>query len=163
MYYAVVTTLMFAFPLGSVAIEATATRSALGAALIGKWFVFWAVGLRLFMAGARQILQPEYTANVILGLKISESLLLVRELGFANLALGFVGLLSLLFPAWRLPVALAGGLFYGLAGANHVLQPIRNQLENVAMASDLFVSLILLSVCAVAGFQAWSGHRMNAA
>jgi hypothetical protein len=162
MYYAVVATLMFAFPLLSIAIETATGRSALGAALIGKWFVFWSVGIRLFLAGARQVLQPEYTANVILGLEHDESLLLVRELGFANLALGLVGMLSLLLPAWRLPVALAGGVFFGLAGLNHVVQAHRNQLENVAMASDLFVSLILLAVVAVIGLQLWSS-RMNAA
>lgn len=156
MYYAVVATLMFLFPLASIAIEGAGGRAALGAALVGKWFVFWSVGLRLLMAGVRQVLQPEYTANVILGLESSESLLLVRELGFANLALGLVGISSLPFPGWRLPVALAGGVFYGLAGANHVLQPHRNQLENVAMTSDLFVAAILLSVCAIAGLQAWS-------
>jgi hypothetical protein len=149
MYYAVVATFMFAFPLLSIAIETAAGRPALGAALIGKWFVFWSVGIRLFTAGARQVIQPEYSANVILGLNNVESLLLVRELGFANLALGLVGMLSLLFPAWRLPVALSGGVFFGLAGVNHVLQAHRNQLENVAMVSDLFVAVILLTVFAL--------------
>ena len=162
MYYVIVATLMFAFPLLSIGIETTAGRSALGAALIGKWFVFWSVGIRLFTAGARQVLQPEYTANVILGLESHESLLLVRELGFANLALGLVGISSLLFPLWRLPVALAGGVFFGLAGVNHVLQAHRNQLENVAMASDLFVSLILLAVVAVIGLQVWSSRTNEA-
>jgi hypothetical protein len=163
MYYAVVATLMFAFPLLSVAIEAIAGRSPFSAALIGKWFVFWSVGIRLFTAGVRQILQPEYTAHVILGLENDESLLLVRELGFANLALGLVGMLSLVFPTWRLPVTLAGGVFFGLAGVNHVLESHRNQLENVAMASDLFVSAILLMVCFVTGLHAWSSRRVNAA
>lgn len=157
MYFAVVATLMFAFPLLSVAVEAGAARSALDAALVGKWFVFWAVGIRLFLAGARQILQPEYTAHVILGLESGESLLLVRELGFANLALGLVGTLSLWLPTWRLPVALAGGVFYLLAGVNHVLQPHRNRLENVAMSSDLFVAIALLSVCLAAALRLRSG------
>jgi hypothetical protein len=57
-----------------------------------------------------------------LDIKTDESLLLVRELGFANLALGLSGLFSLAFPAWRVP-ALAGGVFYGLAGGNHFLHP----------------------------------------
>lgn len=79
MYYAVVATLMFAFPLLSVAFETVTGRSVPGAALIGKWFVFWSVGIRLLLAGARQVIQPEYTANVILGLKSDESPLLVRD------------------------------------------------------------------------------------
>ena len=30
--------------------------------LVGKWFVFWAVGARLFIAGIRQVIQPAFTA-----------------------------------------------------------------------------------------------------
>ena len=154
MYYAVVATLMFGFPLLSIGIEAAIQGTALAAPLICKWYVFWAVGVRLFTAGLRQILQPEYTANVILGLKSSESLLLVRELGFANVAMGAIGILSLPFPTWRLPAALAGGVFYALAGINHALQAHRNRLENVAMVSDLLVAAILLAVCGISSFQA---------
>lgn len=154
MYYVVVATLMFAFPLLSIGVEASTTSAVVGAALIGKWFVFWAVGWRLFLAGMRQIVQPGYTARVILGLKHEESQVLVRELGFANVAFGAIGILSLFVPSWRLAAALAGGIFYGLAGINHVRQSHRNKLENVAMVSDLFASLVLLWVsvsAAVAG------------
>lgn len=108
------------------------TSAVVGATLIGKWFVFWAVGWRLFLAGMRQIVQPGYTARVILGLKHDESQILVRELGFANVAFGAIGILSLFVPSWRLAAALAGGIFYGLAGINHVRQSHRNKLENVA-------------------------------
>lgn len=102
MYYAIVATLMFAFPLISIGVEASLTGETVGAALIGKWFVFWAVGWRLLLAGIRQIVQPAYTARVILGFKSDESLLLVRELGFANAALGLVGIVSLFVPSWQL-------------------------------------------------------------
>jgi hypothetical protein len=61
---------------------------------------------------------------------------------------------SLLAPSWRLAAALAGGVFYGLAGVNHLLQSHRNRLENVAMASDLFVSLVLLWVSVSAALNA---------
>jgi hypothetical protein len=44
------------------------------------------------LAGLRQMFQPRYTAQVILSLKSEESLILVRELGFANFAIGLVGL-----------------------------------------------------------------------
>jgi len=78
MYYGIVATLMFAFPFLSIAGEVATLGASISAALIGKWFVFWAVGGRLLLAGARQIVQPAYTAKVILGLKGDESLLLVR-------------------------------------------------------------------------------------
>ncbi|HTP73266.1 MAG TPA: DUF6790 family protein [Burkholderiaceae bacterium] len=111
MYYAIVATLMFAFPLVAVGFEASQANNTLTAVLVAKWFAFWSVGWRLFLAGTRQVLQPSYTAKVILGFKGEEALLLVRELGFANLALGVVGIASLFVASWQLAVALAGGIF----------------------------------------------------
>lgn len=145
MYYAVVVLTMFALPVLSVFVDAHAAGSSIDLLLIGKWFTFWAVGVRLLLAGLRQVIQPRYTANEILGLKGEDSLLLVRELGFANLAIGLIGLLSVLIPNWGGAGGLAGGIFYGLAGVNHIFQPHRNRLENVAMISDLFAALVLLS------------------
>jgi hypothetical protein len=153
MYYAIVIALMFVLPLCSIAFGVWHTGASVSAALMAKWFVFWSVGWRLFLAGARQILQPAYTAKVILGLKGDDSLLLVRELGFANLALGITGIASLFVPSWQLAVALAGGVFYGLAGVNHVLQQHRGRLENVAMLSDLSIAIVLLG--AFAGAELW--------
>ena len=148
MYYIVVATFMFALPLLSIAAEAATSHAAAGALLVCKWFVFWAMGWRLLLAGIRQIVQPAFTARAILGLKHEESHLLVRELGFANVAMGLLGVASLLQPGWRVGAALTGGVFYAFAGANHVLQAHRNRLENVAMLSDLFVAAVLLGTCA---------------
>lgn len=146
MYYGLVAALMFALPLLSVGSEAAWSGAVLGPALIAKWFAFWSVGLRLLLAGVRQIVQPTYTAKEILGMSSGESVLLVRELGFANAAMGTVAVVSMLMPSWRLAASLTGGVFYVLAGANHVLQPHRNKLESVAMISDLFVGVVLLGV-----------------
>jgi hypothetical protein len=145
MYYAVVATFMVVLPLLSIFIEAGTSHAALGALLACKWFVFWAMGWRLLLAGIRQIAQPAFTAREILGLKGEESHLLVRELGFANVAMGLLGVASLAQPGWRAGAALTGGAFYALAGANHVLRAHRNRLENVAMLSDLFVAAVLLA------------------
>jgi hypothetical protein len=35
--------------------------------LVGHWFVFWGVGIRLGLAGLRQFLQPSFTARDIFG------------------------------------------------------------------------------------------------
>lgn len=147
MYYAIVFLLMLALPGLSIFIEASSAGAPAFVVLIAKWFVFWAVGMRLFLAGARQTVQPKYTAEVILGLKSSDALIVVRELGFANLAIGALGLVSLAVAEWRLAAALVGGLFYGFAGVNHALQPHRNRLETVAMVSDLLAAAILLGLC----------------
>ncbi|MFM9924498.1 DUF6790 family protein [Variovorax sp. H27-G14] len=143
MYYAVVLLFMFVLPIASITGDWAVALAPFGAALVLKWYVFWAVGWRLFLAGTRQILQPEYTARQILGHKGDESIVLVRELGFANVSIGLVALISLASPSWRIPAAVAGGLFYLLAGANHMRQRHRNRLENVAMASDLIAGVVL--------------------
>lgn len=147
MYYAIVATFMLLLPLLCISVESLFLGTSFDAALVTQWFAFWAVGWRLLLAGCKQIVQPRYTAREILGLKADESLILVRELGFANVALGLVGVLSLWLPAWRLAGAFAGGVFYGLAGVMHARQSHRNRLENVAMVSDLGASLVLLGAC----------------
>jgi hypothetical protein len=152
MYYAIVAATMLVLPALSVAIQASAHGAAFNPWLVAKWFTFWAVGVRLFLAGLRQTIQPRYTANIILGLKSDESLFLVRELGFANLAIGSIGLLSLPLPGWLSAASLAGGLFYALAGLGHVFSSSRNRLENVAMISDLMAGAILIFlVVAISG------------
>jgi hypothetical protein len=150
MYYLIIAAFMFALPLLSVAVELMVTNVSdvsIGAAVVCKWFAFWSVGWRLSLAGVKQIVQPQYTAHTILGLKNGESLILVRELGFANVALGLLGVLSFLVPSWRVGAALVGGVFYALAGGNHVLQIHRNRHENVAMVSDIFAAMVLLGAC----------------
>jgi hypothetical protein len=151
MYVLIVVALMAVFPIVSIAVQLLsfghgASDAAAIIPIIGKWYVFWAVGVRLFIAGLRQIVQPRFTAQTILGLKSEESLMLVRELGFANTALGSVGLASIFAASWVLPIAVAAAIFYGLAGINHVLHGPRNKLQNVAMVSDCFAALILAIV-----------------
>ena len=145
MYIVVVGALIFVLPFVSVVSEMASQGVPLSLALIGKWFAFWSVGVRLLSAGIKQAVQPAYTARVILGLKSDEVLLVIRELGFANMAIGIVGVASLLLPAWLPAAALAGGLFYGLAAVNHALQAHRGRHENIAMGSDAFASVVLLA------------------
>jgi hypothetical protein len=101
----------------------------------------------LSLAGLRQIIQPRYTAETILGIKGDESLFFVRELGFANVAMGSVGTASLLVPSWVTPAAMLGAIYYGLAGVNHCFHKDRNALQNVALVSDLFAAAVLATCC----------------
>ena len=70
MYLIAVILLLFIFPAASVLIDML--RAGSGAdwmLLVGKWFVFWAVGVRLFIAGLRQVFQPQFTAETIFEIK----------------------------------------------------------------------------------------------
>lgn len=146
MYFLTVALLMFVLPIGSILVEILVMKSPLGIfALVGKWFVFWSVGLRLFLTGLRQTLQPRFTAETILGIKATESLQVVQELGFANISIGTLGIISMFSSNWVMPAAVAGCLFYGSAGIRHLVRRDRNKLENIAVVSDLFVCAVLLA------------------
>jgi|SRR5580658_1770293 hypothetical protein len=143
MYFAIVGLTMFLLPVTSVLTEHALVPGESVIYLIGRWFVFWGVGVRLTLAGLRQFFQPAFTATEIFHMSSEEALPLVRELGVANVATGTVGLLSLAFTGFILPIALSAGIFYGVAGVRHAFERSRTLNETVAMASDLFLFLVL--------------------
>jgi hypothetical protein len=144
MYFATVLLLMLVLPVGSVVADhAMAASAAPWLLLLGKWFVFWSVGVRLVVAGGRQLFQPRFTAKEIFGIASDDPLPLVQELGVANLAVGIVAALSLAFPRFVLPMAIVGAIFYGLAGIRHLRDAHRNAKQNLAMVSDLFAAVVL--------------------
>ena len=147
MYYVLVAVTMVVAPLMSIAAEYP-NITGLGSFIViaTKWFAFWAVGVRLLLAGLSQIIKPGFTLKGILGVDAPGAHVVVQELGFANVSLGLAGLLSILFSIWALPVAFIGGLFLGLAGINHLMRPHRTMHENVAMVTDLWAAAILLAV-----------------
>ena len=146
MYILMVICLMLIFPTLSILIEGVFLHSTLGwVVIVARWFVFWMVGIRLFIAGARQALNPRFTAVDIFHFKSEEPLAVIRELGFANLALGITGMLSLFQTGWLFPVIAAGTVFYGLAGFAHVNQTDQSRNEKVALISDLFAFAVLLA------------------
>jgi len=118
--------------------------------LVGKWFVFWSAGIRLSGAGLRQFFQPRFTVEDIFGIRNDGALPFVRELGIANFATGTVGVLSIMQSSFILPVAIIAALFFGIAGIRHVTDKHRNLKQNLAMATDLFVSLVFIGYIAYA-------------
>lgn len=143
-YFISVTVLTFILPAACATIESVVNDISLSFPLLGKWFIFSAVGLRLFIAGIRQIAKPELTVKQIFGIDSQESFPIMREVGFSNLCFGLVGILSLFFPAWRIVSAFSSGLYYGLAGALHFLKKDSNVNERFAMITDLVIFVLLL-------------------
>jgi hypothetical protein len=152
MYFLSILFLMGILPVGSIAAEYLYHASPL-LPLVGKWFVFWGAGIRLTLAGARQIFQPRFTAEKIFQTKSEAVLPFVSELGVANLAHGIVGLAVLFRTDFILPVALMAAIFYGVAGIRHASDGPRSGNQNIAMVSDLLISLVYLaySVAALRG------------
>jgi hypothetical protein len=118
--------------------------------LIGKWFAFWAGGVRLFIAGVRQIVQPRFTSQGIFGIASDDPLPFVRELGMANVAMSTLCLASVAVPTFLLPAALVSGLYYAFAGIFHVVRARHGWHETVAMVSDFYLAVALL------GYVGWA-------
>ncbi|HEY6608935.1 MAG TPA: hypothetical protein VI277_07065 [Candidatus Limnocylindria bacterium] len=146
MYYVMVLGLTVALPLVSTMIELAVGGS--GASLLavaGKWWVFWGIGGRLLVAGISQVLRPGFTVHNILGYDDEGATHVVQELGYANVAIGAAGILSLPFPVLAPGAAIVGGLFMALAGIRHVTKSGKEARELVATVTDLLVGAIALA------------------
>jgi hypothetical protein len=143
MYLYAVIRLMLVFPVACVLIETLLNSPTPLFDLVRKWFVFWATGVRLFVAGIMQTTRPQFTSASIFGISDPAAHAIVREVGFGNLAMGTLGLCTLVKPEWQLPAALVGGLYYGLAGAGHAMRGERNAKEQLALVTDLAAFALL--------------------
>lgn len=137
--------LLLVFPIGCLAVDALVFNDGASAlmALVGKWFTFWAVGVRLLVAGLTQLVRPHITAKTVFGAKGSPAHALVREVGCANLAFGTLGVASLTMSSWIVPAALAGGFYYGLTTLGRLIRGHKSDGEQVVLAMDLFVFAVL--------------------
>jgi hypothetical protein len=143
-YLIVVSVLTFIFPIIAFIIEHLINNTTLTFALFGKWFIFSAVGLRLFLAGIRQTTKPSFTAKEIFHINNPDSFPIILELGFANLCFGLVGIVSLFKPEWRVVSAFASGLYYAFAGLMHLIKKPAGINEKFALWTDLIIFIILL-------------------
>jgi len=143
-YIISVSILTFIIPAIGFMADHFVTETALSFNLFSKWFIFSAVGLRLFLAGLKQVKDPAFTAKQIFHLDSPDSFPILRELGFANICFGLVGIVSLFRPEWRVVSAFASGLYYGIAGIQHGLKKISGINEKFALWTDLLIFGLLL-------------------
>ncbi|MFT3822766.1 MAG: hypothetical protein QM731_02555 [Chitinophagaceae bacterium] len=144
-YITAVSFLTFLLPVIATAIEAFAYSQPFTFGLFGKWFIFSAVGIRLLAAGTKQVKDPAFTAKQIFHIENAEVHPIVRELGFANLCFGLLGILSVWMPQWRVASAFASGIYYGLAGLLHLLKKPAGVNEQFALITDMIIFGILLA------------------
>lgn len=134
--------LLFILPLLSISGDHFIEKEVIDWQLIFKWFIFWTIGIRLFTAGIKQASDPAYTGTKIFKFRHKESYVVIRELGFANIALGVMGILSLINNDWRIMAAICGGLFFGLAALQHSTRKPDTQNEWIALLYDFAVFLL---------------------
>ena len=139
-----VSAITFLFPVVSAFVEIIISNQPPSFALFGKWFIFFAVGIRLLLAGIRQTVNPAFTAKEIFHIETTDSFPIIRELGFANICFGLIGLISLFMPQWRIVSAFGSGLYYGLAGLEHFLKKPAGANEKFALVTDIIIFILLL-------------------
>ena len=142
-YLITVVAFMLFLPLLSFGVDYFRNDQEAIVSLLGKWFIFWAIGVRLFSAGIKQVIDPAFTAQSIFHLTDKDAFVIVKELGFANICTGCLGIISLFIPSWRIPTAFAGSLYLGIAGINHIIKKPDGINEMIAMISDLFIAIVM--------------------
>ena len=123
MYFVTVILLLLVLPLASVAIDALRWGPDVPyVLLIGKWFVFWAVGVRLAIAGVRQVFGRRISPpSRFLRFTSPKRCVIVRELGFARTyRWGFLVCAACGISNGSRPPSWAAS--YGLAGLGHIAQ-----------------------------------------
>ncbi|GAA3957474.1 DUF6790 family protein [Gordonia caeni] len=137
------------FPIISILIELSVRRrrgedpDVLG--LILRWFTFWIAGVRLLIDGLTQAIRPEFTAESIFDTTDPTVLPFISELGYSNIAIGVIGVLSIRLCSWTAPAALAGAIFLGLAGIRHLVDGGSFTTDRaVAAGTDIFAVVILI-------------------
>ena len=144
-YFISVSIMTFIIPLAGLFGEHALQNSALTFGLFGKWFIFSAVGLRLLVAGVQQSAKPAFTAKEIFHIDSRDCYPIVRELGFANICFGLVGIISLFKPDWRIVSAFASGVYYGFAALLHIAKKPVGMNEKFALWTDLIIFALLLA------------------
>ena len=136
--------IVFILPLLSVAFEEIAKGTTTSWQLIGKWFIFWVLGIQLFTIGIRQASDPASEALKIFKLNGKNVYVIIRRLGFANISLGILGILSLINNHWRQIGAISGISFFGFAVLQNLSQKVKTRNEIIAVISDILTSVVML-------------------
>lgn len=148
MYFAIILGCFVVFPVLSIAVEHRRLRRRDETpdlpVLILRWFTFWIAGVRLFVDGLMQALRPEFTAETIFGTTDPQVLPFISELGYGNLAIGLIGLLSLHLRSWTPPAALAAAVFLGLAGIRHLADGGSFTADRALAAGTDLLAIVLL-------------------
>lgn len=145
MYVVSVMVFTFVVPVVGATTECALTDTTFTFEVLAKWFIFSAVGLRLLLAGIKQTSDPAFTAKQIFHIEGQESFPILRELGFANICFGLVGIVSMFMVEWRLVSAFGSGLYYGFAGLQHLIKRPAGVNEKFALWTDLVIFVALFT------------------
>lgn len=119
--------------------------------ILCKWFAFWCLGIAPITVALMQMFNPSYTAN-LLSISLTD-FIIIKELGYAQFAIGLLGLFSLKWKAYRQSAAIVYGVFILLAMLNHFMRLAVIDVDEIAStAADLW-TVIVAAVIILRGFK----------
>jgi len=133
-------------PFTAMSIESFGSKDKLSVAVLAKWFLFFAVGIRFLLGGIRQVVRAKMKTGEIFYIERKSCCPIVKELGFANLSFGAVAVVSLYVPSWRIVSAFSSSFYYGAAVLNGFFGKPASANEIFIRVSNgcIFVILLIL-------------------
>ncbi|HTE28416.1 hypothetical protein [Flavitalea sp.] len=138
--------LLTALPVLSVACEHHFGQAALTGTLIGKWFAFWAIGIRLLVAGFMQLTRKSNSRNHLSARE--DSGMVKKATGVANLVLSALGFLCVASSEGSLLAAITVGVYLGLAGLQHDFKKPATASGWISLIYD-FIVFSVIATCLV--------------
>jgi len=110
--------------------------------IIGNWFIFWSIGIRLFTTGLMQIFNPVYTAN-LLQLNLND-FIVIRELGLSNFSIGLLGIISFFKHGLQKYVCLYILIFFSGASIIHITRLLQYAYldEIITLITNIFTIIV---------------------
>lgn len=135
---------LFALPTVCIVYECILGRFSSFPRVMLKWSVFWAVGMRMFTTGLKQIFSPEFTCKEIFEVQDEKCFAVCRELGFANISMGLCAMISLVLKEFLYGGAFLGLTYFGIAIAQHLVRRSKNDTELFVTLADAIAICELL-------------------
>ncbi|PVD52239.1 hypothetical protein DC498_10980 [Terrimonas sp.] len=134
--------LLTALPVLSVIAEHQFHHTDVNTILVGRWFIFWTVGIRLLVAGFTQVITAHRQGNTIL-LRGDPNGDTRKIIGLVKILLAGLGFLCMINNEWSLLAAITVGLYIGLAGFQHDFKKPITWEDWIYMIYDLLVFLMI--------------------
>ncbi len=83
-----------------------------------KWFLFWTIGIRLFLIGIKKVIYPLFYIKKVYKSYCNQPNI-IRDFGFSYISIGILGILSIFNRSWQFPTFITGLILYSLIGLNY--------------------------------------------
>lgn len=127
-------------PLVSAAVEYHFTKTGMSAVLVGKWFIFWTVGIRFLVAGFTQVIRQGRGALILQGDTTGG---FGKVLGLVKMLLAGMAFLCVMKDSWSLLAAITVGVYVGLAGFQHDFKKPNTAEGWISMVYDMIVFTVI--------------------